>query len=91
MTLSRLDRQLIVSAGITAAWLGKRDAAAVILEALPWLVRDIDTRHQCEKIFAVLLDKKRLTQPSYCTSDALLEALSDDIQTPATRKIIQPV
>jgi len=76
MMVDKRTRQLTVLCGIMAAWRGEHDEAIKICEALPELVPEERTRQQCENIFSILLDNRRLTQPSYSPCEALLETLN---------------
>lgn len=81
MTLSKRTRQLLVLCGLEAAWHCDPARATPVMEALEELVPDAGTRRQCEDIFAVLLDNRRLTQPSYSPCDALLTVLVPEQKT----------
>lgn len=91
MNMQRSTRKLLVLCGIAAAWRGERQNAESVASALPLLVSDEETRQQCEKIFAVLLDNRRLTQPSYSPCEELHRVLEETPTQPAAYRKYQPV
>jgi hypothetical protein len=76
MSMDKRTRQLLVICGIAAAWRGDNSQAESIRLALPELVSDMVIRDQCQTIFSVLLDNRRLTKPDYSPCEELFEALA---------------
>ena len=91
MKMMRSTRKLIVTAGIAAAARGEIQPAINISAALPLLVRDDLVREQCEKMFSILLDNRRLTQPSYSPCEELHLALDENIIHPVANFKYQTV
>ena len=75
MKLSSSTRRILVMCGIAAASRYQYSHAQPIVAALPYLVPRQQTRQQCEQIFTVLLDNRRLTQPSYNPCEELQNVL----------------
>lgn len=71
--MNKKNRQLIILCGLSAGWRGETEVATHIHKSLDEFIPDAPTRQKTDRIFMVLLDSRRLTQPDYGLCHRLLE------------------